>query len=364
MKNPLPFPYVNVYSVREGGVKMHIKEVAKQMNTTARSIRFYEEKGLLFPKKDGENDYRVFHEADLMRLSTILALREVGVSVRDIQELLANPNMSMKQYLNIQRSVLFEKWLEMKDMIETIDRMLEHTENEDFTSEIYELAQHLKAMKHIRKNWEDQWNFDKQAANYDQHIKMHGDRFNVHQDYEQALAKAVHTMQLNSGDSCLDIGIGTGNLGSQFLAQGVNVIGVDQSEEMLKQCNHKHPAIDTRKGHFLALPLLDNQVDGVVTSYALHHIPDGQKLLALVEMDRVLKDNGQICIVDLMFENDQHRQQVIDSFHQEENRLAIKAIEDEFYADQSKLMDWLMERGYDVKTYRFNDILNMIYALK
>lgn len=31
---------------------MHINEVAKRMNTTARAIRFYEEKGLLFPEKE------------------------------------------------------------------------------------------------------------------------------------------------------------------------------------------------------------------------------------------------------------------------------------------------------------------------
>ncbi|MEN1966762.1 MerR family transcriptional regulator [Lentibacillus sp. N15] len=343
---------------------MHINEVAKRLNTTARTIRFYEERGLIFPEKDVENDYRIFHDGDLLRLSTILALREVGVSVRDIQRLLENPNLSMKEYLNIQRSVLFEKWLEMKDMIGTIDRMLMQTEGEDFTEDIYTLAQHLKAMKHIRKNWEDKWSFDQQALDYDQSIKMHGYRFNVHQDYEQALAKAVGTMQLNQGDCCVDIGIGTGNLGSQFLKQGINVIGIDQSEEMLKQCNEKHPMIETRKGHFLALPLLDNQVEGVVTSYALHHIPDEQKLLALAEMDRVVCDNGQICIVDLMFADDLQREQVIHSFRAAGNDEAVNAIKDEFYANRSKLVNWLEENGYAVETHQFNDILSMIYAEK
>ncbi|MTW86792.1 methyltransferase domain-containing protein [Virgibacillus dakarensis] len=338
---------------------MQIKEVAKRLNTTPRTIRFYEEKGLISPVKATENDYRSFTEHDVMRLSTVLALREIGVSVKDIRKILEKPDMSMRQYLNVQRSALFEKWIEMKDMIETIDNMLETDDGN-----IYALSQHLKAMKSIRKGWNDKWNFDHQAADYDQNIKMHGYRFNVHQDYERALAKAAKTVQLKHGGSCLDIGIGTGNLGSRFLQHGVHVIGVDQSEEMLKKCSEKYPEIETRKGHFLALPLLDNQVDGVVTSYALHHIPDEEKLLALAEMDRVMKDNGQLCIIDLMFLNKQHREQVIKAFHLAKNSEAIGAIEDEFYADRSKLLDWFQMNNYCVETYQFNNILSMVYAVK
>ncbi|WP_106495879.1 MerR family transcriptional regulator [Lentibacillus sp. Marseille-P4043] len=342
---------------------MHIKEVAKQLNTTPRSIRFYEEKGLISPVKASENEYRLFTEKDVMRLSTILALREIGVPVNAIREILENQDMSMRQYLDVQRSALFEKWIEMKDMIETIDRMLD-TDKENITENIYALSQHLKAMKNIRKGWKDKWNFDKQAADYDQNIKMHGYRFNVHQDYENALAKATETIQLERGDSCLDIGIGTGNLGSRFLKEDVHVIGVDQSEEMLKRCGEKHPDIELRKGHFLALPLLDNQVEGAISSYALHHIRDEEKLLALAEMNRVVKANGQVCIVDLMFLNDQHRERVLNAFHEAGNSEAVDAINDEFYADRSALVDWFEMHNYHVETYSFNNILSMVYAVK
>ncbi|WP_164667452.1 MerR family transcriptional regulator [Virgibacillus doumboii] len=344
---------------------MQIKEVAKQLNTTPRSIRFYEQKGLISPEKEAGNDYRIFSEKDLLRLSTILALREVGMTVENIKSTLEDPDMSMKDYLNVQRSALFEKWIEMKDMIDTIDKMMEKTADDNYeVDDIFTLSQHLKNMKTLRKNWEDKWNFDKQAAGYDQNIKMAGYRFNVHRDYEKALSKIAETIELKRDDVCVDIGVGTGNLGSKFLEKGVQVIGVDQSEEMLKVCNEKFPQIETRKGHFLALPLLDKQVDGIVSSYALHHIPDDQKLLALEEMTRVLNDDGQICIVDLMFLNEKHRNEVIKKFRVQGNSEAIYAIEDEFYADQSKLIEWLSANGYHVESYQFNDILSMVYAVK
>lgn len=344
---------------------MQIKEVAKQLNTTARSIRFYEEKGLISPEKDLVNDYRYFTEKDVLRLSTILALREIGVRVQDIKKLLNNPNMSMKQYLDVQRSALFEKWIEMKDMINTIDQMVEHTEDGNYSLEgIHKLGQHLNSLKNIRNNWEDKWNFDSQAVDYDQSLKMHGYRFNVHQDYDKALARVVDTIQLESGNICLDIGIGTGNLGSRFLEKGIRVIGVDQSEEMLKMCKEKHHAIEVRKGHFLALPLMDNTIDGIVTSYALHHLPDEQKLMALKEMNRVLKPGGQICIADLMFVNEEHREKVMASYQKAGNSEAIGAIEDEYYADQSLLLEWILANNYQVETCEFNPILSMIHAWK
>lgn len=339
---------------------MKIKEVAKFLNTTPKALRFYEEKGLITPKKDKSNQYRDFSETDLYRLSTILALREIGVSIRDIKTILDNPELSITQYLDIQRSALFEQWLEMRDMIETIDQMLEKSTESNSFEAIHQLANHLKNMKEIRNKWHDRWNFDEQAIDYDDHIKKEGHIFNVHEGYDEALALVVEKVQLEQNSIVVDIGIGTGNLGSRFLTNGNKVIGIDQSEKMLEICREKHPEIETRKGHFLALPLLDQSVDAIVSSYALHHLPDEEKLLALAEMIRVLKPHGQICIADLMFADETHRKAVLEGFEKSGNRIAIDAIEDEYYADKSLLVKWIKENGYKVETKQLNDILGII----
>ncbi|MDY0404058.1 MerR family transcriptional regulator [Virgibacillus sp. 179-BFC.A HS] len=231
---------------------MHIQEAAKILHTTPKAIRYYEKQDLISPQKEADNAYRIFTEADLMRLSTILALREIDMSINDIRQLLADETMDMTQYLNIQRSALFERWLALKDMIQTIDQMIDRTEAEDYTvADIHELAVHLKDIKNKRVNWQDRWNFNEQGKDYDNHIKLHGHRFNVHQDYHQALQMVADTVQLEPGQTCLDIGIGTGNLGSLFLEKDIRVIGVDQAENMLEVCKQKHPEIDVRKDIFL-----------------------------------------------------------------------------------------------------------------
>ncbi|UOQ92357.1 methyltransferase domain-containing protein [Halobacillus shinanisalinarum] len=342
---------------------MKITEAARTLHTTARTIRFYEEKGLVRPRK-GENDYRYYKEVDLWKLQTILALREIGMSTGQIKEALEG-EVDRKAYLDLQRSVLYEEWLQIKDMITTVDEMLiKQKESTLSTEDIFILAHQLKTMKQLRKSWEDQWNFNDQAEEYDQTLKTTGYRFNVHEHYHEALAKVNEIIEAVPGEWGVDIGTGTGNLAARFLEKGSNMIGIDQSEEMLKVCSKKHPKMDLRHGHFLSLPVMDNKVDFVVSSYALHHIPDQEKELALGEMDRVLAENGRIALADLMFKNAEEKDRVLAQFEQEGNREAVEAIHDEYYADRSKLINWFRKRGYHVESIQFNSILYILYAEK
>lgn len=342
---------------------MKIKEAAEYLHTTTKTLRFYEEKGLIMPKKDVENQYREYTEQDLYRISTILALREIGLSVNHIKEILDGKSLTIHQYLDIQRSALYEQWIEMRDMIRTIDRMLESKE-ETSLNNIHYLADHLKGLKKIRSKWQDRWNFDQQAIDYDLNIKKEGHMFNVHEGYDEALQYVKSMVRVSTGEVVVDIGTGTGNLGSKFIEDQVKVIGIDQSEKMLEKCKEKHPEIETRKGHFLAIPLLDGSVDAIVTSYALHHLPDEEKLLALEEMTRILKQGGQICIADLMFKDQNHRESVLTSYKAKGNYQAISAIEDEYYANQSVLVNWLKKHHYRVEYIQLNDILGIIYGVR
>lgn len=252
---------------------MQMKEVASQLHTTPRTIRFYEEKGLITPYKTA-NNYRQFDEEHVERLRVILALREVGMSTSQIKNTLSNQH-AIDHYLNDQRSVLYSEWLEMKDMIATIDEMVKSEDIESHS--LYEKAITLKDLKKKRQQWHDRWDFDSQANSYDQDLKTEGYAFNIHAHYEEVLAETVRLIDATTGEVGADIGIGTGNLGSQFLSKGASVIGVDQSKEMLLKCAEKFPTIEIRSGHFLALPLMDQSVDFITSSYALHHVEEEEK---------------------------------------------------------------------------------------
>jgi len=281
---------------------MQIKEVAKKLNISARTIRFYEEKGLISPTKQEQNLYRTFSERDIWRLQTIISLREAGMTLADIQKALREIEQNDKEellyYLELQRSVIFSQWVELKHMIKTTDRMIQllHDHQSLPLDEIYKLAEGSKNLRLTRKNWRDRWNFDQLASTHDELVLTDQE---IYKDYYLALNQIVKWVCPVEKEIGLDIGIGTGNLASLFVALGISMSGVDQSSNMLKLCKQKHPGIETRTGNFLAIPYLDGEFNFVVSSFAFRHLIGNEIELALEEIRRVLKPHGRICIADL-----------------------------------------------------------------
>ena len=68
---------------------LRIQEAAAEVGLTARSVRYYEEVGLLRPAARSEGDYRLYDDTDLERLRFIKALRDdAGFSLAEIAQLL------------------------------------------------------------------------------------------------------------------------------------------------------------------------------------------------------------------------------------------------------------------------------------
>jgi DNA-binding transcriptional MerR regulator len=66
-----------------------IRELGKRANVPTKTIRYYEEIGLLPPAKRAENGYRVYDEADVERLKYIRQSRALDFTLEDIGEILA-----------------------------------------------------------------------------------------------------------------------------------------------------------------------------------------------------------------------------------------------------------------------------------
>lgn len=63
-----------------------IGELSREFDITLRSLRFYEDKGLLTPRRAGTS--RIFSRRDRARLQLILLGKRVGLSLQEIKELL------------------------------------------------------------------------------------------------------------------------------------------------------------------------------------------------------------------------------------------------------------------------------------
>jgi DNA-binding transcriptional MerR regulator len=63
-----------------------ISQLAREFEVTPRALRFYEDKGLLTPRREGMN--RVYSHRDRARLQMILRGKRVGLSLLEIKEIL------------------------------------------------------------------------------------------------------------------------------------------------------------------------------------------------------------------------------------------------------------------------------------
>lgn len=96
---------------------MKINEVETLAGIAKKNIRFYEEQGLLAPKRNAENGYRVYSQEDVEILRRIKLLRKLGVPIEEIRQMFNGPRTlgdGMRRHLislereqrNLQQSIV------------------------------------------------------------------------------------------------------------------------------------------------------------------------------------------------------------------------------------------------------------------
>ena len=80
---------------------MKINEVETQVGITKKNIRFYEEQGLLSPRRNSENGYRDYGEAEVAVLRQIKLMRKLGVPLEEIRRMQAGGTVAdgMRRHL-------------------------------------------------------------------------------------------------------------------------------------------------------------------------------------------------------------------------------------------------------------------------
>lgn len=100
-----------------------IGELAKSMDITPRSIRFYEEQGLLSPTRIGQN--RIYMKKDQVRLKLILRGKRLGFSLAETKTLfdLYDSNQNSKVQLEAMLKMTDEKRAHMQQQLEDIEML-------------------------------------------------------------------------------------------------------------------------------------------------------------------------------------------------------------------------------------------------
>tara|TARA_B100001964_G_scaffold199538_1_gene225934 strand:- start:5887 stop:6282 length:396 start_codon:yes stop_codon:yes gene_type:complete len=99
-----------------------IRDLSQEFDVTTRTLRFYEEKGILAPLRNGQN--RVYSTADRTHLILILRGKQLGMSLGEIAELISmyDPDTNNRK----QMELLIEKIIERRHQLESQKEELEH----------------------------------------------------------------------------------------------------------------------------------------------------------------------------------------------------------------------------------------------
>lgn len=147
--------------------KMTSGEIAKKVGVSQKTIRLYDEKGLLKPSEYSEGNYRLYDKEALLILENIIALKQIGFSLEEIRDNLINDReLNIVDSLNAQLKIMEEKKLEIERVIECIKGMLARTEGQPDWNTVAEIAKmiqkdqgaderHFYALKHTAedKDW-------------------------------------------------------------------------------------------------------------------------------------------------------------------------------------------------------------------
>ncbi len=80
---------------------VQIGELAKRLGITTRTIRYYEEIGLMGSTERQGGGTRTYQKEDVLRLKFILKLKELGITLREMQELADNFDTSNRDFTKI-----------------------------------------------------------------------------------------------------------------------------------------------------------------------------------------------------------------------------------------------------------------------
>lgn len=87
---------------------MNIGQAAQASGLSSKAIRYYEDLGLVIPRRDQNNDYRVYSDGDIERLRFLQRTRAVGLGIDECSELLALYTDSGRRCEQV-RQLLLEK---------------------------------------------------------------------------------------------------------------------------------------------------------------------------------------------------------------------------------------------------------------
>ena len=163
--------------------------------------------------------------------------------------------------------------------------------------------------------------FDSWAQSYDTDVAESDDKgLFPFAGYKKLIHVLYNKISKKASSRVLDIGIGTGILSSALYKNGHCITGTDYSVDMLKIAQEKMPDAELIQWDFMEdIPdcIKSRKFDFIISTYALHHITDDEKLRLISDLLMLLGNDGVLLIGDIGFANLEEMKKCKETFNDE-----------------------------------------------
>lgn len=185
-----------------------IQKLARLSGVSSRTLRYYDQIGLLPPKRINSSGYRIYGQAEVDRLQQILFLKNFGVKLEEIKTTLADPTFDITDLLEQQRNQLEQQLTQLTALIRSLNQTLAYykgeknmTDKEKFTAFKNEKLQENEA--HYGKEIREKYGEETVAAANQKWLQLTPEEYRQLQDAEARLFSALEI--LSSGPQPADL---------------------------------------------------------------------------------------------------------------------------------------------------------------
>ena len=101
-----------------------VQKLGRMAGVSTRTLRYYDEIGILKPARINSSGYRIYGKAEVDRLQQILFYRELGVSLESIMDILSSKSFDYADALREHREKLLAKREQLDLLIANVDKTL------------------------------------------------------------------------------------------------------------------------------------------------------------------------------------------------------------------------------------------------
>lgn len=165
-----------------------IKELADLAGVTTRTLRYYDDIGILIPAELGSNGYRYYDHDSLLRLQQILFYRELDVPLKDIHYILTRPDFQLLPALQNHQAAIQAKVNRFQELLVTIQKTISSIQGAEnmAENEYFEGFDETQYEEEARNRWghtpqykESRQKWSSYSKDQQEEIKQEGGRITV-----------------------------------------------------------------------------------------------------------------------------------------------------------------------------------------